>query len=137
MIRIYEKGKQMGTDLDWLRIELEIKDTKAEQIIDICETFGIDQLGRTLLQEAMPTMPYKFWRELMRAGSVALEAVGRKKTERQVWIENVILPLLQSELDNEWEAEEPTGITQAMEACLRTNWQRRSIELRRQYGLTG
>lgn len=136
MVRIYEKGKQTGTGLDWLRVELEIKDTKAQQVVEVSETFGIDTIARTLLQEAMPVMPYKFWRALMKGESVAIEAVGRKKTERQVWLENIILPLLQNELDAEWESDEPTGLTQALEACIRGNWQRRAVELRRRFGLT-
>lgn len=137
MVRIYEKGKETGTGLDWQRIELEIKDDKAAAVMNDIVRFGIEKVGTTLLAEAMPTMPYKFWRELMKGGSVALEAVGRKKTARQVWIENVILPMLQDELNAEWEADEPTGVTQALEACIRTNWQRRAIELRRQFGLVG
>lgn len=135
MVRIYEKGKQTGTGLDWQRIELEIKDDKASAVMADIVRFGVERVGRSLLAEAVPTMPYKFWRELMRGGSVALEAVGRKKTERQVWIENIILPMLTAELDAEWEADEPTGLTSMLEACIRSNWQRRAIEIRRQYGI--
>lgn len=135
MVRIYEKGKETGTGIDWVRIELEIKDTKAAAVLNDINRFGVEKVGRTLLSEAMPGMPYKFWRELMKGGSVALEAVGRRKSARQVWLENIILPMIGDELNAEWEGEEITGLTQAVEALLRQNWQRRAIEIKRQYGL--
>lgn len=135
MIRIYEKGKQTGTGLDWQRIEIEVKADKAPAVLnDICQ-HGLDKVGRSLLAQAMPTMPYKFWRELMKGGSIALESVGRKKTSRQVWLEDIVLPLIEHELNAEWEADEPLGLASAVEAILRKNWQRRAIELRRQYSV--
>lgn len=137
MVRIYEKGKQMGVDLDWCRVELEIKDSKAASVLQDCIMHGIGDTARALLIEAMPTVPYKFWKELTKGKSVALESVGRKKTQRQVWLENIVLPLVAHELNEEWEADEPTGLTQAVEALLRGNWQRRALEIRRQMGLQG
>lgn len=135
MVRIYEKGKETGTGIDWQRVEVEIKDDKAGTVLNDIIRHGIEAVGRTLLAEAIPTMHYKFWKELQRGGSIALESVGRKKTERQVWLEDIILPLIASELDAEWEAENPTGLTSAVEALLRQNWQRRALEIRRQFGL--
>lgn len=133
MVRFYEKGKEQGTDLDWLRVELEIKGDKADAIIRDCDRVGVEVVAKELLRQAIPVMPYKFWTELTKGDSTPLEAVGRKKTARQVWLEDVILPLLSDELCQEWESNEPTGLTQAIEALLRQNWQRRAIELRRQY----
>lgn len=135
MVRVYEKGKQMGIDVDWCRIELEIKDDKANAVLNDLAVYGISETGRALLAECIPTMPYKFWSELITRPTIPLEAVGRKKTQRQVWIENVILPLVSDELNSEWEADEPTGLTQAVEALLRTNWQRRALEIRRSFSL--
>jgi len=136
MIRIYEKGKEQGVDIDWCRVELEVKDDKALAVLEDCVRHGLDTTGKALLREAMPEVPYVFWKELMRGKSIALEAVGRKKTARQAWLESVILPLLADEINREWEGEDETMITQQVEMLLRQNWQRRAVEVRRSFGLS-
>jgi hypothetical protein len=135
MVRFYEKGKERGVDLDWTRVELEIKGDKAKVVMEDCARLGIDTVGKQMLREFFPKMPYKFWKQLLTGESVALTSVGRKMTEREAWIRNVVLPVLREEIANEWDSMTETGITREIEALIRQNWTTRATAIRKQYGL--
>jgi len=132
-VRIYEKGKQMQTDLDWLRVELEIKGDKASAVCQDIARLGVAAVGKELLRGYFSKMPYKFWRDLVDGESVALTPVGRKVTAHDAWLLNVILPMLQEDIRKEWEGETDRGITRNVEALIRENWTRRMMCLREQY----
>lgn len=134
MVRIYEKGKQQNTELDWIRVELEIKGDKAKVVAEDCYRLGVGVVGRQMLREYFSAMPYKFWSELTQGASVELTSVGRKQTEREIWLHNVIFPLIAEEIAKEWDACEETGITRAVEALVREHWTTRAIAIRKQYG---
>lgn len=133
-VRIYEKGKQMQTDLDWLRIELEIKGEKARVVSEDCRKLGTDKVGKALLLSYFTAMPYHFWKDLTKGDSVPLTPVGRKMTAHDAWILNVIIPMLQDDIRKEWEGETDRGITRHVEALIRENWTRRMMCIREQYG---
>lgn len=135
MIRIYEKGKETGTGLDWVRVELEIKGDKAKAILADCERLGFPVVGRQLLRDYFQKMPYKFWKELTLGDSVALTSVGRKMTEREAWIRNVVFPVLVEEIAKEWDGCIETGITRGVEELIREHWTIRATAIRKQYGL--
>lgn len=134
MLRVYEKGKEQGVDLDWVRFELEIKGDRAIGIVGDCERYGVAKVGAQLLREYVTKCSYKFWKELTLGDSVELTTKGRKKTDRRIWLDNVIFPLLKDEIDNEWASGEMTGLSETMESIVRGGWQRRAIELKKQWG---
>lgn len=134
MVRIYEKGKQLGTGEDWVRVELEVKDDRAEAIAQDCARLDPGTVAVNLLRDYIPDMPYKFWRQLEKLPRVPLTPITRKQTERQAWLFNVVLPLLQAEINDEWNAAEFTGITEAIEALVRKQWTTRANGVRQQYG---
>jgi len=135
MVRSYEKGKEQKTDLDWIRFELELKGDKAIAAVDDCARLGVDVVGKAMLKEFFPKMPYKFWKPLTQGESVELTSVGRKITEREAWIRNVVLPVLREEIAKEWDSMTETGITRDIEALVREHWTTRAIAIRRQYGM--
>jgi len=135
MVRMYEKGKQMQTDLDWVRVELEVKGDKAGAVCQDIARLGVATVGRELLRGYFSKMPYKFWPDLMAGDSVPLTPVGRKMTAHDAWLLNVIIPMLQDDIRKEWEGETDRGITRNVEALIRENWTRRMMCLREQYGL--
>ena len=134
MVRMYEKGKQMQTDLDWVRIELEVKGDKACAVCQDIERLGVAAVGRELLRGYFSKMPYKFWPDLIAGDSVPLTHVGRKMTAHDAWLLNIIIPMLQEDIRKEWEGETERGITRNVEALIRENWTRRMMCLREQYG---
>lgn len=135
MVRMYEKGKEQRTDLDWIRIELEIKGDRAKAVLMDCYANGVGIVGRELLRYFIPKTPYKFWQELLSTKTVELTAMGRKKTERQIWLENVVFPILREEIDREWESEVSNGITETVESLVREHWTTRAMAIKKQYGL--
>lgn len=134
MIRVYEKGKEQQTDLDWVRFEIELKGDKAKVVMADIDRLGAGVVGKQILRDYFPKMPYKFWKQLTHGESVELTSVGRKATERQSWLLNVIFPLIAEEIANEWEGTTETGITRAVEALTREHWRTRAIAIQKQYG---
>jgi hypothetical protein len=135
MVRIYDKGMEQNTDLDWVRFEIELKGDRAKLFIGDAHRLGIDVVGKQILREFFPVMPYKFWGALIKGESVPLSAVGRKTTEREAWIRNVVLPVLREEIEKEWSGEAESGITRDVEALIREHWTTRAMAIRKQYGL--
>lgn len=133
MVRMYDKGKEQQTDLDWTRIELEIKGDKAKAYLIAMDNNGIPETGRAILADYFYKMPYVFWREVLKGSIVPLPSVGRKITERQAWLRNVIFPLLREEIAAEWDGMEETGITREIESMIRDNWHTRALAIRKQY----
>jgi len=133
MVRMYDKGKQMRTDLDWLRVEVEVKGDKAVQVAADCNRLGVGDVGRQLLRDYITQAPYKFWRELVKGSSVELTPVGRKATDQEAWLRNIIIPLIAEQMRHEWDSCEETGITSLVEGLIRENWQIRSLAIRKQY----
>lgn len=134
MVRMYEKGKQMGLPDDWLRVEIELKGDKAQCAIEDMVRLGIPEVGRQILREFID-MKYKFWRDLTQGKSVELSSVGRKRTDREAWVHNVIIPMLSEMIDEEWGGEGSCMTLQAVEAVMRAGWHKRAMYLREQHGI--
>lgn len=132
-VRIYEKGKQLNTDLDWVRVELEIKGDKASAVCEDIARMGVAAVGKQLLRGYFSKVPYKFWSDLVYGESVELTPVGRKMTAHDAWLLNVIIPMLREDIRKEWEGEADRGITREIEALIRENWTRRMMCIREQY----
>lgn len=135
MVRMYDKGKERNTDLDWKRIEIECKGEVARAMLADMVRTSVHEVGRTMLKNYFPKMPYKFWRDAMKGESVELTQVKRKLTNRQAWIIEVVLPVLREEVAHEWDGCTETGITREIEALIRDNWHTRATAIRKQYGL--
>lgn len=140
MVRIYEKGKQLRVDRDWTRVEIELKGDKAQMAISEMNRLGIDVVGKQILRDFI-NMPYKFFKALTTGKSVALPKIGAKKTDRQIWLENIIIPLLREEMSNEWGElgddgsvnEKSMMLHAAIESLVRDNWHARSQYIRDKY----
>lgn len=133
MVRMYDKGAEQGVSLDWCRVELEIKGEKAIVVADDCRKLGVAQVGQALLRAFLSKVPYKFWKQLIEGEPVALTPVGRKATAHDVWLLNVIIPMLADDMRQEWETAESRGVTNAVEALIREHWTRRMMMIRERY----
>lgn len=134
MVRMYDKGKEQETDLDWIRIEIEIKGDKARAYGVAMDANGIAETARAILADYFYKMPYAFWRDVVKGKLADLPKVGRKMTEREAWIRNVVLPVLRDEIAAEWDGMEETGITRDIEALIRDHWRTRALAIQKQYG---
>lgn len=135
MVRMYDKGKERGTDLDWTRVEIELKGDKAHAYTVAMDANGIPETGRAILADYFFSMPFKFWKDILKGEIAPLPTVGRKLTERESWIMNVIIPMLRQEIENEWDGITETGITREVEALIREHWHTRAMAIRKQYGM--
>lgn len=135
MVRFYDKGKEQHTDLDWTRVEIEVKGDKAKTVMEDMHRLGVDVVGKQLLRDYFSVMPYKFWKALVNGESVALTSVGRKMTEREAWIRNIVFPVLREEIEREWAGCIESGITREVEALVREHWMTRAQVLKKTYGL--
>jgi len=92
--RIYEKGKQTKTEKDWTRLEIELKGDRAHAAMLDAAQHGLHKVGVSLLQKAITKCNYNFYRELIEIGSVPLTETKRKATNRELWLINMVLPVL-------------------------------------------
>jgi len=136
MVRAYDKGLEQKTDIDWTRFELEVKGDRAGAVVADMHRLGVDAVGRQMLRDYFTKMPYKFWRPLTDGVSAELTSRERKLTDRQLWIKNVVIPLLRDEIQSEWDGMVETGITDTLENLLREHWSTRALAIKMQYGLT-
>lgn len=136
MVRMYDKGKERQTDLDWKRIEVELKGEAARAALPDLVRGGVSAVGRAILQAYFIKMPYKFWKDAMKGESVELTQVKRKLTDRQSWIINTVLPVLREEMQSEWDSMVETGITMQVEGLIREHWTKRAMSIKKQYGVS-
>lgn len=126
MMRLYDKGAQMKTGEDWVRLEAEIKGDRAIAIADDCYRLGIRLTTVQVMRDFFTAMPYKFWRQIANGNVAELTPVPRKRTARDAWLFEIIIPLLRQEIWSEWEGMEERGITSAIEALIGEHWRTRA-----------
>lgn len=133
MFRIYEKGKQMGVEKDWVRFEVELKGRRAEMAIEDIARSSVEAVGRAIIEKGVD-MPYKFYKTLLTGATTALTTLRRKETDTQLWIRNVVLPLLAQEMLAEFDSEEfPYSLQYALESMISKNWSSREQYIRDTY----
>lgn len=135
MLRIYEKGKEQGNDLDWQRVEIEIKGDKAKAALADMYAHGIGPVGAQMLREFVD-MPYRFYRDILKQKVVELTLTERKQTDRQAWLSNVIMPLLAEEMSNAWGHDGAMLLQAELEQLVRGAWKSRADKLREEYAYT-
>lgn len=133
MVRMYDKAAEQNVELDWLRVELEVKGDKAPVVATDCGRLGVATVGQALLRSFITKAPYKFVKELIAGNTHELTPVERKLTAHEAWVINCILPMLQNDIREEWESAIERGITRGVEALIRENWTRRAMAIREQY----
>lgn len=106
LLRIYDKGKQSKTELDWIRVELEMKGKRAEQFGHMMAKEGRDELGKSAIAELIEWSDIP-WLESIWEGTnrlVDIDSIGRPETDRERWIRKVVVPVIENELESgsEW-----------------------------------
>ena len=97
MIRVYDKGKQQGTKLDWTRVEIELKGQRAHQVLDMTTDMDAQTVLLNVLRDIIEWSDVD-WLENLWADKyeeVEIEKLGRPETDHERWIRTVCLPAIE------------------------------------------
>lgn len=101
-LRVYEKGKQQGTKLDWVRVELEAKEHAASGLFNLaCEN----------VRRCVPTIaamipmafnPLAMAVESIAEGEVQVPSTAPKpKSNTELWVDKTVIPALVKVADSD------------------------------------
>jgi len=102
MVRVYDKGKQSKTKLDWLRVELEIKGTRAEQFAELVSLNDVERAGLSYLADVIEWSDIE-WFEAIWTNEykhINIDTIGRPETSRERWLRDVVIPAIADEVQS-------------------------------------
>lgn len=117
LVRVYDKGKQTKTKLDWIRVEIEVKGKRAMQFGELIDREGLDTAGKGYIADVVEWSDIPWFEEIWREGyeQIDIDAIGRPETDRERWLRTVVIPVVAEELESgaEW-------LREALEILLET-----------------
>lgn len=93
-LRIYNKGRQMGTDTPWIRIELQLRDQRAWSLAKAMVRNGIARAGQQAIRDYISVPECRWWMEAVSGEAVYIAPVGKKETNTERWIREVCIPAI-------------------------------------------
>jgi len=115
LIRVYDKGKQTKTRLDWIRVEIEVKGKRAMQFGNLIEQEGLDPAGKAYIADVIEWSDIPWFESIWKDDytPIDIDAIGRPETDRERWLRVVVIPVIADELESgaEW-------LREAIEAVL-------------------
>lgn len=116
MVRVYHKGMQSKTGMDWIRCELEWKKARATQMIDDMHRLGVREAGLSHLREFIPYTAFKWFEQCFEDGVdlFPVDKIARPETDTERWLRTVCVPALAQALKNG-----VPGIREALEGILK------------------
>lgn len=102
MVRIYDKGKQQGTSLDWIRVEMEWKQDRAAQAARDIKESGLESAAISHLRKFIPETLIGWFEEAITSETPLLdiEAIPRPITNHERWIFEVCIPAVMAAVEN-------------------------------------
>lgn len=102
LVRVYDKGKQKKTNLDWVRVEMELKGKRAMQFADLAAQEGYDTVGKSSLADVIEWSDIPWFESIWKEDytPVDIDALGRPETDREKWLRTVIIPILAEEAES-------------------------------------
>lgn len=118
MIRVYHKGKQAKTNLDWIRVELEWKAERAIQMASDMRDNGVKLAGLSHLRDFVEATKFEWFETVFDESYelVNIDTIGRPQTSRERWVWEVVLPAVAKELEDG-----TPGFLDALESLLLAN----------------
>lgn len=118
MVRVYDKGKQTKTRLDWIRVELEVKGKRAQQFAAIIDADGVADAGLAYLADVIDWTDIPWFNAIWSDDytPVDIDSIGRPETDRERWLRTVVIPVIAEEVESgaEW-------LVEALDAILQSN----------------
>lgn len=113
--RIYDKGKEQGTKLNWIRIEMELKGKRATGAIDDMQREGVEATALSYLRDAIEWSDVSWFEELFQGeyDVFALESIGRPETDTEKWVREICIPAIAKAVRRG-----QVGVVEALEAIL-------------------
>lgn len=106
LIRVYDKGKQVKTNLDWIRVEIEVKGKRAMQFGELIEKEGLDTAGKSYIADVVEWSDIPWFESIWKEDytPIDIDSIGRPETNRERWVREVVIPVLEDELlaGNDW-----------------------------------
>lgn len=106
LIRVYDKGKQKKTALDWIRVEIEVKGKRAMQFGNLIEQEGLDPSGKAYIADVVEWSDIPWFESIWKEDytPIDIDAIGRPETDRERWLRTVVIPVIADELESgsEW-----------------------------------
>lgn len=121
MMRVYDKGLQTLTNLDWVRCELEFKGMRAIQMAEDMQKHGVKSAGMSHMRQLVTATGIKWFEDSFREGVdiVDIGKIGRRETNHERWLREVCIPAIVVAVENGTE-----GILEALEAILKSHEER-------------
>lgn len=97
-LTVYDKALELQLpDLLLTRIEARNRKRKAQQVADMLERDTIPKVTRSVIRD-FADLPLDWWQDALTGPSTELPPVGRKQTDTEKWLCEVIAPLLDREI---------------------------------------
>jgi len=95
-IRIYDKGAQLGTDDNWVRIEIELKGSRAVEFARYVATNTQDDyINRSRqLMLANISFPTELWAEIMGTVEVGISKAQNNEPDTAAWLLTQVAPAM-------------------------------------------
>lgn len=97
MVRVYDKGSQQGTKLDWTRVEVELKGARAEQVLNATRGLPPKALGLSILAEIVEWSDVSWLENLWldEYEEIDIDKIGRPETNTEKWVREVCIPAVE------------------------------------------
>jgi len=92
-LRVYDKGAQMGvSEGEWLRIEIQLRHDRANNVAKLCLTDGIGPTTQAAIRAYVHCPGCSWWDQATSGATVEFDPIGRKDTNTEKWLYNVVMP---------------------------------------------
>jgi DNA relaxase NicK len=91
-LRVYDKGAEQGTDVDWTRVELETKGRLADLACVRMGQKGIRRAGCALIRKFVSIPDLEWYTDLLSGAGEMDTTLRRKESDWDAWVRAVALP---------------------------------------------
>lgn len=112
-LRVYDKGREQGTNEDWTRIEIETKSPLAGRLAAEMDRLGVASAGTSCVRKFVEMEGVGWWSDALSGAGEADLSGTRKVTDWEKWVRGVALPNVIQAIYRE-----VPGVKEALEAAL-------------------
>ena len=131
-LRIYDKGKEMGTDDIWVRVELELKAGRARAFANLIANDGSDTAIERMrgVLKTVVDLPGKVWAGVVGTETVKLTDSTKKRTDTRAWLLELVAPAMGKYLAKTADPELTEDFLNIVESFRRVhdNWQAPEVD---------
>jgi hypothetical protein len=120
MLRVYDKAKQLGVPGPWTRIELQLRDRRAQMIARQCLGGGIQRVAQAAIREFCDVRKLGWWFDALRGPIIHFPSIKREDHDTFDWLMKAALPSIRRVLGDgvEWQREK---LSEALRQAIETS----------------